>query len=428
MKNPETKNELDQINPDNGYSTLKEVPFGGDAFIGPVPEDLKDIPENIARICLKERQTMESPVKRDKKAFNIFTNSEEYSNSETFNAKTPGFKSIIDAPGFWQSERAELQGYGIKSQFEDAVALSESMRAKEHERGIPPTIYMLSGVSAAGKTTACKNADYPGMIYEIKPDGSSGNPIGPLATDNSKAYLWMAGGSCGQIHAESSMMMRKIDALWAEYVRQNNGDCSEVRDKTFSEIGDVEKIIKNAQETSRRICDLDIDVPFIVSAVGVMMRPKGSHEPHPDFDYMKENYALMKVTRLKKLEELYPDSGVDVDYSLKCYDYDSDPKERQKEVAHYEKGPEGKARLVVTNQKLFNQAIVREENAYVCNEEADQVGDQLLTKEFIEGYCQKYINPDDKGYIDAVKSALSVYLDEENPRTICDILNENAEA
>lgn len=415
--------ESTQAEPSSEFNMLEEIPF-----IGPIPEDLKRIPENVARICLKERKMMNSPENRGSYAFNIFAKDESYHVLEDFNKKTPGFKEIIDSPDFWQSERAELQDYGIKCQFENAVKLSESMRSRERELGIPPTIYTLSGISAAGKTTACKNADYPGMLYDIKPNGEKGNPIGPLATDNSKDYLWMAGGSCDQIHAESSMMMRKIDNLWREYVQQKNGDCSEVRDKTFSEIKDVKGIIKNARETNRRICDLDIDVPFIVSAVGVMMRPKGSHEPHPAFDYLKDNYALMKITRLKKLGNLYPNSELDVDYSLKCYDYNSNPKERQKEAAHYEKGPDGKTKLVITNQELFNKAIARKENAHACREEADQAGNQLLTKEFIEEYCQKYINSGDEGYINSVKNALSVYLEEDNPRTIRDILDENANA
>lgn len=426
MSNSETIGQPSYDNTDDGYSTLNKVPFRGGDSVEPIPEDLKDVPEHVARICLKERQTMDDPSNKDKCAFNLFANDEKNRDPENLNKGTPGFKGILDAPNFWQPEREELQEYGIRRQFEDAVALSESMRAEERERGIPPTIYTLSGVSAAGKTTACKEADYPGMIYKTKPDGKKGDPIGPLATDNSKTYLWMAGGSCGQIHAESSMMMRKVDALWAEYTRQTGGDCSEVRDKTFSEIGDVKGVINNARETGRRICDLDIDVPFVVSAVGVMMREKGSHEPHPDFGYLKENYALMKITRLKKLGNLYPNSGLDVSYTLKCYDCDSVPKERQKDVAHYEKGPDGRTKLVVTDQKLFNQAITRKQNASACHEEADQVGNQLLTKEFIEEYCQKYINPDDEDYFKAVRDGLSAYLDEENPKTIRDILDENA--
>lgn len=427
MENLKTNGELAQNETVSGYDTLKdEVSFGGDAFIGPIPEGLKDVPEDIARICLKQREIMESPDNRGSRAFNLFANLEQFHDPAVFNIKTPGFKDIIDAPDFWQRERAELQRYGIGCQFEDAVKLSESMRNRERELGIPPTIYVMSGVSASGKTFACKNAGLPGMLFKTKPDGNKGDPIGTLATDNSKKYLWMAGGSCNQIHAESSMMMRNIDALWEEHVKLNNGDCSEVRDRTFSEVGDVLGIIKNAQETSRCIRELDIDVPFMVSAVGIMLRQKGSHEPHPGFEYLAENYADMRATRRKKLEKLYPESGIDISYSLRCYDYTSDPKERQKEVARYEKNPDGKPKLVVLDQELFEQAVVTDEGADDCFANARSIGDLLVTPEFIEEYCQTYTNPDEQDYRDKIRRLLSVYVDEESPKTIREILNENA--
>ena len=42
------------------YSRLsEEVPF-----IGPIPPDLKDVPENVARICLKQREVMDSPANK----------------------------------------------------------------------------------------------------------------------------------------------------------------------------------------------------------------------------------------------------------------------------------------------------------------------------------------------------------------------------
>ena len=429
MENLKTDHELIQNEQQSAYSTLRdEVPFAGDVFIGPIPEELKDIPENIARICLKEREIMNSPENRRSRAYNIFANNEQFHSPEDFSIKTPGFKDIIDSPDFWQAERAELHRYGISCQFEKAVALSDSMRTKERELGIPPTIYILSGVSASGKTSACKNANFPGMLFETKPDGSKGDPIGPLATDNSKDYLWMAGGSCNQIHAESSMMMRAVDALWGEHVRLNNGDCSEVRDRTFSAVGDIEGIIKDAQETGRRICDLDIDVPFLVSAVGVMLRPKGSHEPHPGFDYLTENYADMRATRRKKLENLYPGSGLNISYSLRCYDYTSDPKERQKEVARYEEGPNGEPKLIILDQELFEQAVVTNEGADDCFMEARAIGDQLVTPEFVEEYCQTYTNPDEQKYREKVKRILSEYVDTDNPKTVREIIDENANA
>lgn len=443
MTNPNTYNgSAESDNSPTGFDTLNEVPFVGGEFIGPIPEELKDVPEKIARICLKERETMNAPANKEKGAYNLYAVNPLYQDPKEFSPKSKKykdiFKSIIDAPDFWDQERAELQEYGIERQFEDAVALSESMRKAERELGILPTIYMLSGISAAGKTTACKKVGFPGMIYETKENDEKGDPIGTLATDNSKSYLWMAGGSCDQIHAESSMMMRKTDERWAQHVAEKGGDCSEVRDKTFSDLEDVRKIIKNAKETGRSINDLDIDVPFVVSAVGVMMRPKGSYEPHPAFKYLSDNYIFMKETRYTKLHDLYLNSGLDVSYSLRCYDYKGDPKERQKEVARYIKKEDGTLDLEYIDKELYDQAVIPvspddkpdEPNAAMKKslKEAADVGNQLLTQEFIDRYCETFINPDDEGYIKAVQERLGVYLDADHPRTIAEILNDNAKA
>ena len=445
MTNPNTYTGSDESNNGpTGFDALKEVPFAGGEFIGPIPEDLKDVPEKIARICLKEREVMENPDNRHKNVYNLYAVDEVYRDPKEFSPKSEKykdvFKSIIDAPDFWNPERVELQEYGIECQFENTVALSESMRQAERELGIPPTIYALSGISAAGKTTACKKVGFPGMIYETKENGEKGDPIGTLATDNSKSYLWMAGGSCDQIHAESSMMMRKVDKRWSQYVAEKGGDCSEVRDKTFSEQKDVEEIIQNAQETGRSINDLDIDVPFIVSAVGVLMRPKGSHEPHPAFKYLSDNYISMKETRYAKLTDLYPKSGLDVSYSLMCYDYNSDPKERQREAARYIKKEDGTLHLEIVNRELYDKAIIplRSTEEYGPGrtevvrqkflEEAKNVGDQLLTQEFIDKYCETFINSDDEGYIRAIQERLESYINEGNPKTVAEILNDNASA
>lgn len=414
------------------YNRLgEEVPF-----VGPIPEDLKDIPENVARICLRQREVMDSPANKYIISYNLYARAEENRDPNNFPPRDEegkinksALKQAIDTQGFWSPEREVLQDYGIKCQFENTVALSESMRDAERKLGIPATIYMLSGISAAGKTTACKNVGFPGMLYKTKPDGDKGDPIGTLATDNSKDYLWMAGGNCDQIHPESSMMMRKIDALWANYVSQKGGDCSEVRDKTFSDIKDVEEVIQNAQETGRRIYDLDIDVPFIVSAVGVMMRQKGSHEPHPAFGYLKDNYVSMKETRYEKLTKLYLESGVEVAYSLKCYDYTSDPKERQKEVAYYKKDEDGNLVLEVVDNELYDQAVISNGDSRArCKEEADFVGSQFVTREFIDDYCKQYLNLDDKATVEAVKKGLGAYIDDGNPKTVAEILNDNAKA
>lgn len=420
--------------PESGsdYGKLgEEVPF-----IGAIPEDLKDIPENIVRICLKQRETMNSPTNKYIISYNLYARAEENRDPSKFPPRGEdgkidknALKQAVDVEGFWSPEREALQNYGIECQLKNTIALSESMRDAERKLGIPATIYMLSGISAAGKTTACKNVGFPGMLYKTKSNGDKGDPIGTLATDNSKDYLWMAGGNCDQIHPESSMMMRKIDALWAEYVSQKGGDCSEVRDKTFSEPDDVTDIIQNAQETGRRIFDLDIDVPFIVSAVGVMMRQKGSHEPHPAFGYLKKNYLSIKETRQMKLTEYYPESGVDISYSLKCYDYTSNPKERQKEVAYYKKDADGKLILEVIDEDLYKQAVMdSDESEAKFIEEADSVGGQLVTREFIEEYCKKYLNPEDEVAIKAIKEGLETYIDDDNPKTIAEILNDNAKA
>ena len=157
------------------------------------------------------------------------------------------------------------------------------------------------------------------------------------------------------------------------------------------------------------------------------MRPKGSHEPHPTFSYLKENYISMKETRNEKIKKLYPSSGVDVVYSLKCYDYTSSPKERQKEVARYKKDENNNLVLEVTDNELYEQAIINnEESRANFMQEADFVGSQLLTQEFINDYCEKYLNPEDKATIGTIKKKLEVYIDNDAPKTVAEVLNDNA--
>lgn len=89
MTNPNTYNgSAESDNSPTGFDTLNEVPFAGGEFIGPIPEELKDVPEKIARICLKERETMNAPANKEKGAYNLYAVNPLYQDPKEFSPKS----------------------------------------------------------------------------------------------------------------------------------------------------------------------------------------------------------------------------------------------------------------------------------------------------------------------------------------------------
>ena len=85
--------------------------------------------------------------------------------------------------------------------------------------------------------------------------------------------------------------------------------------------------------------------------------------------------------------------------------------------------------LEIIEEELYNQAVIDNDDSRVkCKEEADFVGSQFVTREFIDNYCKTYINPEDETTIKAIKEGLEAYIDDYNPKTIAEILNDNAKA
>lgn len=401
------------------------------AEITSITIDLDRLPERIRQICLSQRQVF-AVADKGLCSFNLFTAHPDDYGQKTFNKDTQGFKQTISRYAFWDEDRSSLHEYGETRQLEDAIALSDSMRAAERERDLPPTIYVLRGGPGSGKTFAARNAGFPGMIIK------DGEPVGTLATDNSKTDLYHAGGTSDQIHGESALMYRQLKRQWLDYVLTRGGDCSEIHDRVFDDPDDINEIIQNATETGRRAVFLDIDVPYVVSAVRVLLRPKDDPQPHPGDKYMEKTFRKVRESRVAardgsilcddgdpshtgQLIRAANDDGLDIEYRLLCYDYESEPKVIQKEAAHLERDPEtGKTHLVITDEKLYHRAT----DPVAIEEEIAKVRDQVINQEFVDWYCDTFFNQDadSQPYINEVRAALAEYV--ERGLTIYQALND----
>lgn len=388
-------------------------------------------PDYIRRICESQQEAFAAADKSDC-SYNLFAADERYHDRTALNRDTKDMKEIISQRRFWTDERADFQDYGINRQFGDAVSLSVSMRAEEREMGIGPTIRVLRGVPGSGKTFAARSAGFPGMIL------ADGEPVGTLATDNSKTDLYHAGGTSDQIHSESSLMYRRVKRHWLDYVQTRGGDCSEIHDRVFDDPDDINEILENATETGRRIDVLDIDVPYVVSAVRVLLRPKDDPQPHPGSKYMEKTFRKARETRIASHDEsilcsdddpahtgqllkAVNEQGLDVSYRLMCYDYESDPKVIQREAAHLEHDEAtGQSHLVITDERLYKHATDPE----LTEEEIAKVRDQVIDQEFVDWYCDTFFNdePDSEKYIREVRTALAEYV--ERGLTIYQALND----
>lgn len=384
------------------------------------PYQLNKYFPNTQAIRKRHREIFAS-ISKELYSYNTFAVDPRYGNTAVYNSHNKDLKEHVDPATFWQPDRLELQDRGISRQFHDAILLSKSMRAAERERGIPPTIYALRGAPGSGKTFACRQAGFPGMIIQ------DGEPFGTLATDNSKTDLYRAGGTSDQIHTESSRMYRYTKRHWDDYVRSQGNDCSELHDRTFDCAKDIAEILESAAKTSRRVEMLDIDVPYVVSAVRVLLRPKDAPEPHPGSRYLEQAFTNVRNARTANHNEsiLCQDAdpshtgqllraanedGLDITYKLLCYDYKSKPKTIQREAAHLEKDPDtGQTHLVITDQALFDQAT----DEQATKQEIANVKNQIIDQRFVDWYCETFFEPgpDSEKYIKEVRDALAEYVE-----------------
>ena len=51
-----------------------------------------------------------------------------------------------------------------------------------------------------------------------------------------------------------------------------------------------------------------------------------------------------------------------------------------------------------------------------------------MTRDFIDDYCKKYLNLEDEVFIEEIRKGLEIYVDDDNPKTVAEILNDNAKA
>lgn len=160
---------------------------------------------------------------------------------------------------------------------------------------IVPTIYMLRGNTAAGKTTALRM--HPLFRRVINP--MTREPEGTVNTDIYKAYIKKEGMELGrqsltdtQVHEEGATMARRIQ----KYI-ESEAHLSVVIDKRFNYFEEVIRMLGLAEKTGRKIKIFDIDTPLIISAVRVLTRRTEDMDPRTPFKVVVEGFEGVRNHR-----------------------------------------------------------------------------------------------------------------------------------
>ena len=403
---------------------------GGDDSVRDIPNDWGDLSDSLCKdtdvdefVLSAEKRLAAMAEFRRKiesnpgvKTFALFA-----ADGYTFPDPSTGleFENAIDDPKHWQPERAAIQEEIVEKEIIGALALSESLRNAEANRGIGPTIYAMRGLSAAGKTQAVKRIE--GVIIE------DGETVGALSPDTAKRDLYaVSGGVTDQIHKESGSIRRRVEGAMKSFALEM--EISDIRDSVMKDDADIEVAIRDAEETERRLVMIDIDVPLEVSATRLLLRPKGGADPNPNPAYLSRAFGGIRgnrVNAIRLLKQAYETGRVkDVSYSLLCYDSKSDPKIIQREVYRlWVDSKTGELEEEVLDEELFKEATTDPEDAKAILE------DTMITKEFLDDYCQKYFNNDEgsEKYIQELRSGVAPYLAQDPPMSLWDALQAKNE-
>lgn len=215
-------------------------------------------------------------------------------------------------------------------------------------------------------------------------------------------------------------MTRRVEKALKAYAMEE--EISDIRDRVLKDFSDVEDVIADAEETMRRVEMLDIDVPLEVSAMRLLLREKGGAEPNPNPNYLRDQaFSGVRKNRLAAIQQLkdaYNSGRVsDVSYSLLCYDYEGEPKEIQRE-AYKLWVEDGEIKEEILDQKLFEAATKVEE------EELAVLENQEITPEYVESFCDKYYDKDEKSqsYADEMRKGVILYMSLVPPKTLFEAL------
>ncbi|MEI6054016.1 MAG: zeta toxin family protein [Candidatus Saccharibacteria bacterium] len=289
-------------------------------------------------------------------------------------------KKIFDNPENWDSLRRELHLSVFNDAAKEAASLSERLKNNNPK----PTIYVLRGNTAAGKTRALKSSHemFKGILDE------HGHATGAINPDSYKYKLRQGHKdiSAFQVHEEGSMIGRKVEKHLADK------ETSIVLDKRNETTEDIDAIMNNAAETERNVRMLDVDVPLEVSLVGVLMRERGGEDPNVPFSAAMEGFVGIRANRAALIDEINERSGTIVDgYLLMAFD----PIEHCS-VAVAQLGEDGTVQPIKGREDLYN-SVRSENNEKVVTAQAMEVGDTIIDDAFIKSYCETYMDGSENG-------------------------------
>lgn len=288
--------------------------------------------------------------------------------------KGDGLDAFLANENNWFTERRELHESMLQSELEKARELSKRLNDAE------PTVYLLRGNTAAGKTTRLKKdplfasaADAKGEVTgAINPDTFKG-----LLRKNDAQESGIPNSS--QVHEESSMLAKKV----TKRIEGDNPGISQlsyVIDQRLDKESKVNDYIDRAKKSGRKVKILDIDAPLDSSCQRVLTRPVSGIDPTVPFEAIASGYEGVRKNRAKLLERIETDDAVS-DYVL----YGTDELGGVVKVAEKKDG-----KFTILDEELFNKAKAGEEVAADVEKIAHTVIDDAYIQK-AEGWLQPYL-------------------------------------
>ncbi|MDR2063246.1 MAG: zeta toxin family protein [Candidatus Nomurabacteria bacterium] len=291
-------------------------------------------------------------------------------------------KSLSRNRKSYAKERQEYHNQVLEKVFWDAKETSEKLGGK-------PRIIAMRGACGSGKTTSLR------MDYQDKGIVVGGEIPGAIKPDFFKLdIIRKAQGELGvavtpaQAHTESTALAKFHTEQLA-----NDKDMSMVIDKQLEGDDDIADIISIAEKAGKSVELIDMDVPFVLSAVRVLKRELGGDDPNVPFQSIADGFEGIRSNRSSKnptkgIENRIKSDCVD-SYSLRAFDFST---KSQLEVA--KKGEDGKLIIDKKYQFLFS-GDARAEAA----KEVEYESDRPITEEYVEQFVAKYITePEQQKY------------------------------
>lgn len=348
--------------------TIKENPI--------TDENRKSILEVIkllSRIGNLKSYELRSSVMRSSKG--VIYSHEAYSIEDLSKLGKVEIKKIIRKAETWIEQRREIHEKIISTEIKKAEKLSERLDDSE------PTIYILRGNTAAGKTFTVRK-EFPKAIDD------TGNISGAINPDDYKYQLRILEKEGGkhtitdeQVHNEGAMIASRIQE---ELLKK---DISIIIDKRFSGETDVQETLERANGKKIRI--IDIDSPLELSLIRVLTRIPGRPDPIPPFNQIIDGYKGVLLNRKNIINEINSNKNI-LSYVL----YSNDINGKSTKIAEKENGI---SKPIYGYGNVYNSLIPDDTQSDTIKQETSRIGEIIITDEYLKnikerlGYDQEKI-------------------------------------